>query len=130
MAIVMKQHASFYARYGFRIVLIAVFLIPVIGLGGRAAMRSNSNDVREWLPQEYEETARYAWFQQYFGNEEFVLASWEGATVDDERLQLLTSKLQHLADNPQAGRPPIFKRVISGRTLANELAEPPLSLSL
>jgi predicted RND superfamily exporter protein len=126
----MKQDASFYARYGFRIILVAVFLAPVIVLGTRAALDSNSNDVRDWLPKEYEETARYAWFQQYFGNEEFVLCSWEGATVEDDRLELLTTKLQHFADNPESDRPPIFKRVISGRSLAEELAEPPLNLSL
>jgi predicted RND superfamily exporter protein len=125
----MNQYTSFYSRYGLRIVLIAVALLPLIGLGASKAMLSNSNDVRDWLPDEYEETARYAWFQQYFGNEEFVLVSWEGATLEDERVELLTKKLEHYVDNPAPGRPPIFKRIISGRTLVEELSEPPLNLS-
>jgi predicted RND superfamily exporter protein len=125
----MKQPSSFYARFGFPIVLLAVFLLPIIGLGARTAMRSNSNDVREWLPKEYGETAQYAWFQEHFGNEEFIVASWPGCTVEDDRLELLTRKLRIAAEADEPGQPKIFKRVISGSSLIDELAKPPLSLS-
>jgi predicted RND superfamily exporter protein len=126
----MKQPTSFYARYGFRIVLVAVFLLPIIALGARTAMRSNSNDVREWLPKEYGETAVYAWFQQHFGNEEFIVATWEGCTVEDDRLELLSRKLGNVAELEEPGQPKIFKRVITGRSLIEELSKPPLSLTV
>jgi hypothetical protein len=43
---------------------------PLAGLGVRQAIRSNANDVRDWLPAHYAETRDYRWFRQYFGNED------------------------------------------------------------
>ena len=41
----------------------------------------------------YDETTDFAWFQQHFDNETFVLISWEGCTLDDPRLELFAKKI-------------------------------------
>lgn len=126
----MKNSKSFYSEWGFRIVWLAVFLLPVVVFGAYKAMRSNTNDVREWLPKEYGETADYQWFQDHFGNEEFVVVTWDGCRVDDDRLALLAAKLRPAEELDKFGhRIAIVGRVLTGRSILDELTQPPLSLT-
>lgn len=92
---------SFFARYGLLILVVSTFLLPLAFAGARRGLRSNRNDVKDWLPAVYEETREFRWFQQHFGGEEFVLVSWTGCTLDDQRLRLLAEKLAPPAQ-PQA----------------------------
>jgi predicted RND superfamily exporter protein len=84
---------SFFARRSFAIVLIVVFLLPFIWMGTRRAIRGNRNDVREWLPDGFSQSADYRWFQEHFPHEQFVLVSWVGCTLNDPRLELFARKL-------------------------------------
>lgn len=86
--------APFFARHGFKIVLITVFFMPFMLIGSIRALRSNRNEVKDWLPEDFPETAVHTWFQQHFPHEQFVLASWKGCTLDDPRLELLAVKLE------------------------------------
>ena len=47
---------TFYERYAFTIILLAIFFFPFAGLGARRALLTNKNDVKQWLPDTYEET--------------------------------------------------------------------------
>ncbi len=84
---------QFFTRHSFKVVLLAIFLLPVMGRGARKTLQSNDNDVHDWLPATYEETADFSWFKEHFENETFVLISWEGCTLEDPRLELLAKKL-------------------------------------
>jgi predicted RND superfamily exporter protein len=84
---------TFFTRHSFKVILVAIFLLPVWGRGARKALQSNDNDVHDWLPSTYEETTDFSWFQKHFENETFVLISWEGCTLEDPRLELLAKKL-------------------------------------
>jgi len=85
--------SSFFSRHSFLIILVMTFMLPVIFAGTRRALRSNRNDVRDWLPEDFPQTADHRWFREHFPHEQFVLASWPGCTLDDERLELLARKL-------------------------------------
>jgi uncharacterized protein len=74
---------TFYGRYGLIVLVIVVFLLPFTFRGARLALKSNHNDVKEWLPDEYVETQEFNWFRKYFAGEQFVLVSWEGCTLDN-----------------------------------------------
>ena len=87
----MKQ--GFYREYGLRILFVVVFLLALIWLGTRRTFESNSNSVEDWLPDQYQETSDYRWFQKYFPFESFIVASWEGCTLDDDRIELFAQKL-------------------------------------
>src|SRR5262245_20866245 len=54
------------------------------------------NDVKDWLPKEFDETKDLEEFRQYFLSEQFVLVSWDGCYGDDqdERFKLFLAKLQ------------------------------------
>jgi predicted RND superfamily exporter protein len=85
---------TFYGRYGLIVLVIVVFLLPFTFRGARLALKSNHNDVKEWLPDEYVETQEFNWFRKYFAGEQFVLVSWEGCTLDDvTKLETLKADL-------------------------------------
>ena len=100
-------------------------------------IRSNRNDVKDWLPDDFPETKVHSWFNGHFPHEQFVLASWEGCTLDDQRLKILSDKLvpPEVANQPDAAtatgvkaeaanpdaEPRLFKDVITGRSLMDEL---------
>lgn len=119
--------SSFYRAHGTWILLVAAALLPLIGWGAYLADRSNSNDVRDWLPEHYPETAQFQWFRHHFGNEDFILASWPGCTLDDPRLDRFAAALRPYL--PGDGKPGLIRRVVTGRSLLEELTGAPLSLS-
>ena len=84
---------NFFTRHSFKIILVVLFLLPVLGRGARKALLSNDNDVHDWLPDTYAETNDFSWFQQHFDNETFVLVTWEGCNLEDERLELFAKKV-------------------------------------
>lgn len=120
---------SFYEKYAFYIILVAIFFFPFAGLGARRALMTNRNDVKQWLPDTYEETQIYARFQQFFPGEEFVLVSWEGCTLTDHRLPLLARKL--LLPDGEKGDPtaqPLFDEVVTGPDIFKQMTTEPLNL--
>lgn len=124
----MKQ--PFYTRYGTLILLVSLFLLPFAVLGTARAIKTNKNDVKQWLPETYEETKIYREFRERFEGEEFILVTWEGCTLDDQRLRLLTEKLVPPADVPRAAdQPSFFSEVITGRSILEVLTSEPLNLS-
>ncbi len=120
---------GFYERYGFWILLVSLFLGPLVSGGALRAVRTNRNAVKEWLPATYRETTEFNWFLEHFAGGQFVLMSWEGCTLDDQRLRLLTDKLLP-ARAPEAGphRPRLFSRVITGREILDDLMAAPTKL--
>ena len=74
------------------------------------------NDVKDWLPKEFEETKDLEEFRRYFLSEQFVLVSWDGCYGDasDERYKMFLAKLtpetppsvaaKEAADKTRAGR--------------------------
>ncbi len=84
---------TFYDRNAFKIILVATLCLGPTAVGAFRALKSNKNDVADWLPEQYEETKTFKWFRRHFANEQFILASWDGCTLDDQRLKLMTAKL-------------------------------------
>lgn len=105
-------------------------LLPLTGLGVSAAIRSNVNDVRDWLPAHFEETVQYREFRAQFGSDEFVVVSWPGCRLDDPRLEQLSANLRERSLTHQRhGTTPPFTRVMTGRELVDELSTNRVGLS-
>lgn len=120
----------FTRRFAWLVLAAAVFLAPITALGVYRAIKSNANDVRDWLPAHYEETANYRWFQQHFGSEDFVVVSWPGCTLSDPRLNEYAEALRSASEaSVRSGEPAIFERVTTGRELVGQLTTPPLGLT-
>jgi hypothetical protein len=119
---------SFFTRHALGLLMLVTFLLPVVLLGAKITLRGNRNDVKEWLPASYSETGEYKWFQKNFANETFVLISWDGCTLTDQRVKILSNKL--LLDPTAAPQgPKLFNRIITGQTAIDQMTGPPLNLS-
>jgi uncharacterized protein len=116
-------------RSAFGVLLVGAFLLPLTGVGVRLAIRSNANDVRDWLPAHYSETRDYRGFREQFGSEDFVVISWPGCTLDDERLERLAERLrQRCALAEQRGEAGPFRRVTTGSRLVAQMTAEPVAL--
>ncbi len=85
----------FFARHAVLILMAIFFLAPFALRGARMALQSMKNDVKDWLPDDFKETAELDWFREHFLGEQFVVVSWEGCTgrSDDESFMTLVDKL-------------------------------------
>jgi len=113
---------SFFTRYALVILMALAFCSPFILRGTRLALQNNRNDVRKWLPDGFQETEDHAWFETHFPHEQFVLASWEGCTLDDPRLEILARKLETICWKGHIPKTrPLFKSVLTGARLVDEV---------
>jgi len=134
--------STFYGRNALLFLMITAFLMPWMWVGTRRGLMSNKNDIKSWLPSAYEETTTYKWYRERFESDMFVLVSWEGCTLDDERLPLLVKKLippplpkdpngTYILHRPSDSRAPagaeeaprLFTRALTSNDLLNELVE-------
>jgi uncharacterized protein len=71
-------------------------VVPFALRGARIAVQRMRNDVKDWLPDDFPETAELEWFGQHFLGEQFIVISWDGCGVGgaDERLKLFLAKLR------------------------------------
>jgi hypothetical protein len=119
---------TFFARYSRWIIALALALLPLALAGALITMGTNRNDVKEWLPESFEETQEYHRFEREFSNDTFIEASWEGCTLDDPRLGEMAAKL-----SPPSGEPvpptAFFTQALTGANLVDRLTSPPVMLS-
>jgi len=121
--------AAFYRRFGPILCVLALAAMPLLWLAARASFQSNANNVLDWLPASFDETARLVWFAERFGSDEILMVSWPGCTLRDPRLERLAARLR-VAVSVAAERPAqlLFRRVLTGRQVLDELCGPPLEL--
>jgi len=106
-------------RYALITLVFMAASTPFVIFGAVGALKSTSNDPRQWLPRTFAETNKYDWFQQHFGADEIAVVSWPDCNLDDMRVPRLTEALE---------KSPFFDRVLSGPSVLRELMEPPLRL--
>ncbi len=104
----LERRSPLRASYAMLILLAFFFLLPSAFRGARLSLDKKKNDVKDWLPSDFPETAELTWFARHFAGESFVVATWPGCTSGDQRLKLLTQKLRHESDtyDPAADWPP------------------------
>ncbi|MGV3482835.1 MAG: efflux RND transporter permease subunit [Planctomycetaceae bacterium] len=90
----LSRRTRFGVSGALLILLIFFFLLPSAFRGARLAIASKKNDIKDWLPSDFRETVELAWFAKYFIGESFVVATWDGCTPGDQRLNLLANKLE------------------------------------
>jgi len=97
----------FFARHALLVLIGVFFLVPFAMRGSRYAVQRMKNDVKDWLPSDFEETADLEWFRKRFLGEQFVIISWEGCrgTSDDQQFKDFVDNLFPEAP-PSARMPP------------------------
>ncbi|WP_143543811.1 efflux RND transporter permease subunit [Rhodopirellula sp. MGV] len=102
------------------ILLIAAIFAPLVVFAAIKALRSTSNDPRQWLPKSFAATETYDWFGEQFGTDEIAVVSWPGCDLDDPRAT-------ELAESLAATK--YFQSVRTGQSTVERLMSSPLSLS-
>ncbi len=111
--------------FALLILLAFFFCLPAAFRAARLSLGEKENDVKDWLPSDFPETAELKWFANHFAGESFVLATWEGCNVDDQRLTLFATKLKHESDayDPAADFPPeLAAKYQRAKAIGNELS--------
>ena len=58
------QRPTFFARRAILILVVVFFFVPFALRGARMAVQGMKNDVKDWLPKEFEETKDLEEFRQ------------------------------------------------------------------
>ena len=103
-----------FRYFAFALVLASLYFVLV---GAQEAIKSNTNNVLDWLPADFEETQRLIEFVRHFGAEEFLMVSWPDCGLDDERQARLAAELR----KPAAQTSFFFDRVMTGREVMEQL---------
>lgn len=91
----LERRSPLRITYALLILTIFFFLLPSGFRAARLSLGQKENDVKDWLPSDFPETAELDWFADHFAGESFVLATWPGCTSGDQRLKLLSQKLKY-----------------------------------
>ncbi|NQT11360.1 MAG: MMPL family transporter [Planctomycetes bacterium] len=116
--------------YAIAVLAAMLLSIPAIGIGVVGALKSNSNDPRQWLPRGFPETDKYEWFQDQFGRDEIAVVSWPDCTLDDPRVDRLADVLTGVGETDgSSGDELFFERATTGPKTLAQLTSGPLRLS-
>ena len=110
---------AWYARHQWKIFLCFILLCPAVLLGGYHAIAEKRTDFQSWLPRDSQATRQYRWFRQYFGEDQSILLSWDGCTLEDERLDLFSDSL--LAEASDGSTLSYFTSVVTGKDLVERM---------
>lgn len=107
-----------------RAILIAAllaFIVPVLVMGIRHLRLDNN--VESWLPAKDSEATVFHWYRGHFPEEERVVVTWKGSTLDDPRCEQLTNKLLgHVdADGLRRGGVPYVSSVVTSRDVLTRM---------
>ncbi|QDV22694.1 efflux RND transporter permease subunit [Aureliella helgolandensis] len=119
----------FSNRTRLRVFATFVLLAPLIVYAADLAVKSNSNNVMDWLPESFQETQDLKWFGEHFGTDAMLMLSWEGCTLDDPRARALAEALRRPFIDATDEEIQLFSRVSSGGEIEEQLRGPPLELS-
>lgn len=107
--------------------LLMLVTYPLLLLGVSRSLASMRNAPILWIPDTFAGIRVFRDFVDRFDSLEVILVSWEGATVDDERLKLLADELQARQD-AESG-PKSYSAITNGYSQLREMMDPPLDLS-
>jgi predicted RND superfamily exporter protein len=94
----LERQSPLGVTYALLVLIAFFFLVPSAFRAARLSLGQKENDVKDWLPSDFPETAELEWFADHFVGESFVLATWPGCTSGDQRLKLLEQKLIRESD--------------------------------
>jgi len=127
-----------FARWSLLILAAFALATPLLVFGAFRAVKSNTNQVSDWLPESFDETRELAWYRKHFVGDQFVVVSWDGCEINgdatsietlrpDPRIDKLASLL--VSDKPVGGRPDALpyqhyiKSVFTGPRMLEYLVE-------
>ena len=74
--------------------MLVCFFVPFGLRGARMGMKEMRNDVKDWLPDRFEETTELNAFREHFKGGAFVIVSWDGCegTLQDNHFRMFVDQ--------------------------------------
>jgi predicted RND superfamily exporter protein len=123
-----QQSNEFFTR-PFRLLIIwgSILLFVFFVWSAAEARKKTSNRVVDWLPQDTQElTIFLERYYQHFAEGEYLMVSWKGCNIDDERIDIIADKLTAPFGN---GSPPYFALPRTTRSVLKNLTDEPMRIS-
>ena len=116
---------TFLEKWATFILCAALFLLPVILTGTVRSLKVYKSDIRQWLPDGFEESKAYDSFLKRFGGDEMIVVSWEGCTINNPQVRTLKEAFENAtvpakvetADGVTEVETKLFARVLTGPDL-------------
>ena len=105
------------------ILIAALGLLPFL-LFLALRLDTNTNDMLNWVPGNTQQSQIYDKFTELFGEDDELILSWDGCTIDDPRLAELEMRLNMAKSSSE-----LFSDVNSGRSVLNQMAGTKFSYS-
>lgn len=115
----MKQATHRRLRLVFLYLALA---LPFVIYGAMQTLSSNVNSPLDWVPRSFPPRAAYDAFGESFGPGDTVIASWDGCTLDEWRLDPLVQALREAPQFYDAHGAWLFHSVACGREMVEQLA--------
>jgi len=107
-----------------------VCALPPLVWGAYQATREVYNSPPEWVPASFEQRRDYIRFVDQFEADDSIVVSWDGCTVDDERLGSLERLLRDAPDPERRETyDRLYDRVLSGYGVVREMTDGALGIS-
>lgn len=125
-----KKSDKFFQRkdpwgqgFSLWIVALILFLAP-LAVSSLRHVRLD-NDVENWLPDHDASAQEYVWCREHFPEEETVILTWEGSTIEDVRIPVLTGMLNGKVDEDGIlrGRSPYVASVVHAGDLVGRMVD-------
>ena len=91
--------------------------MPLVVMGSIKSLKVYANDVRQWLPNGFEEAETYDSFLELFAVDEMVVLSWEDCKLDNPVVLDFQRELEKAEIDGQR----VFSRVTSGPSMLGQL---------
>ncbi|MBW3598146.1 MAG: MMPL family transporter [Planctomycetes bacterium] len=109
---------------------VMAVLAPLALYGAWQGLISARNAPVLWLPPEFPERRDYEQFEHAFNSNDVIVVSWDGCTVDDERLKRFGELFRSPAwDERRERQTHLTGPVLTGYEILRELMAEPLDLS-
>ena len=107
--------------------LILLLVLPVSIFGAIKAWHSTTNDVTDWMPDQFQATNDLEEFIRYFHSDELMMISWDHQTVDDQRAIDFSDRLTVSAAGDE-NQPQLFRGVWTAHKMIEMFSRPPFQL--
>lgn len=118
---------SNFFRWSLLALLLMAFSAPFLIHGMFEGASEMRNSPVRWIPKSFEQRATFDWFTDRFQLPEYVIVSWPGCTIDDQRLQIFADTIEQDRNGPDSSEP-WFSSVMTGYEIIQSLQDAPLYL--
>lgn len=108
---------SFLSTWSIAIICLSAIILSPIVIGAARSLKVHANDVKQWLPRDFQAAKDYEWFIERFGVDEMVVISWPGCTLDNPQVEMFSAALrEHEVDGEK-----VFERTITARSMIDRI---------